>query len=96
MEIFKNGWRQLLNWCQHATDDKQLAALFDLLLTPEEKKDIAMRCLIIKELLAKEHSQRDLAKKLNVSIAKITRGSNAIKRMKPLIIQYVNKYTLKS
>lgn len=89
MEISKSGWQQLLHWCQNAENDKQLSGLFDLILTPEEKSDIALRCLVIRELLAKEHSQREIAKNLNVSIAKITRGSNEIKRIKPQIIQYI-------
>lgn len=95
METSKTGWRQLLHWCQHVENEKQLVALFDLILTPDEKKDIAMRCLIIRELLAKQHSQRDIAKNLNVSIAKITRGSNELKRMKASIIQYVESHLIK-
>ena len=96
MEKFKEGWHQLLYWCQHSENEKQLAALFDLLLTPEEKKDIAMRCLIVRELLAKKMNQREIAQQLNVSIAKITRGSNELKRMKPSIIQYVEDHLVKS
>ena len=89
MDVLKKGWRQLLHWCQQAEDEKQLDALFELVLTPEEKNDIATRCLIIKELVKQEESQRDIAKKLNVSIAKITRGSNELKRMKPGIVEFV-------
>ncbi len=96
MEVVKKGWRQFLHWCHQAEDEKQLDALFDLVLTPEEKSDIATRCLIIKELLAQEASQRDIAKTLNVSIAKITRGSNELKRMKSAIIQYVKNNLLPS
>ena len=38
------------------------------------------RCLIIKALLEKKAPQRQIAEELNVSIAKITRGSNELKR----------------
>lgn len=96
MEVVKKGWKQYLHWCHQAADEKQLDALFDLVLTPEEKSDIATRCLIIKELLTQEASQRDIAKNLNVSIAKITRGSNELKRMKAAIIQYVKTNLLRS
>lgn len=96
MEILKKGWRQFLHWSHQAADEKQLDAMFDLVLTPEEKNDIATRCLIIKELLAQEASQRDIAKNLNVSIAKITRGSNELKRMKASVIQYVRSKLLSS
>jgi TrpR family transcriptional regulator, trp operon repressor len=96
MDVVKKGWKQFLHWCHQAENEKQLDALFDLVLTHEEKSDIATRCLIIKELLAQEESQRDIAKNLNVSIAKITRGSNELKRMKAAIIQYVKKNLLHS
>jgi TrpR family transcriptional regulator, trp operon repressor len=94
MEIVKKGWRQFLYWCERSNDDKQLDSLFDLVLTPEEKNDIATRCLIIQELLAESASQRDIAKNLNVSIAKITRGSNELKRVKPAILDFVKKHVI--
>ena len=53
--------------------------LFDLVLTLEEKKDVADRCLIIKALLEEEKTQRKISADLQVSIAKITRGSNSLK-----------------
>lgn len=96
MDVLKQGWRQFLHWCVRAKDEKQYDTLFDLVLTPEEKNDIATRCLIITELLEQEASQRDIAKNLNVSIAKITRGSNELKRMKPAILQYVKDNLIKS
>lgn len=95
MDTNKNGWKQFLYWCQQADSDKTLDALLDLVLTSEERKDIATRCLIIRDLLAHEESQREIAKNHNVSIAKITRGSNELKRVKPSLIQYVNDHLIK-
>lgn len=89
MDKYKEGWKQFIDLCQETKDDKNLSTLFDLLLTPEEKESIAMRCLIIRELLLQQRTQREIAKNLNVSIAKITRGSNEIKRMKEQFIQYL-------
>lgn len=94
MEVVKKGWNQFLHWCQQIEDEKQLNALFELVLTPEERSDIATRCQIIKELLIQEVNQRDISKNLNVSIAKITRGSNELKRTKAEIIEYVRKNLL--
>jgi TrpR family trp operon transcriptional repressor len=54
---------------------------FDVLLTPAEKSDIADRILILEGLLKEKLSQRDLANDLQVSISKITRGSNALRLM---------------
>lgn len=94
MEKQKEGWKQFLELCRKTQDDKALTTMFDLLLTPDEKEDIAMRCLIIRELLEKKRTQREIAKHLNVSIAKITRGSNEIKRMKDPFIEYLKSILL--
>ncbi len=47
------------------------------LLTPQELEELALRWQIV-QLLAKEIPQREIAKKLGVSITKITRGSRAL------------------
>lgn len=47
------------------------------LLTPQELDEFALRWQII-QLLDRELPQREIAKKLGVSITKITRGSRAL------------------
>lgn len=47
------------------------------LLTPQELEELALRWQIV-QMLAKEVPQREIAKKLGVSITKITRGSSAL------------------
>jgi TrpR family trp operon transcriptional repressor len=88
------GWQHLLNLCQKAEDEKLLSELFDLLLTPEEKKSLEMRCLIIKALLDQKNPQREIAENLKVSIAKITRGSNELKRISPQLKAYLEMILL--
>jgi TrpR family trp operon transcriptional repressor len=63
-------------------------------LTPKEKADLKTRILIIKELLKKEKTQRQIAKYLNLSIAKITRGSNELKRTNDKIVKYLQTILL--
>lgn len=60
-------------------EESQLEEFYELFLTCEERKDIAQRLEIVFELLKGENPQREIAKKLNTSIAKITRGSNCLK-----------------
>ena len=86
----KKGLSGFFNLCIKAKDEKILSALYDLFLTSEERDDVAMRYLIIKELLKKEKTQRQIAKDLNVSIAKITRGSNELKRTPKDILEYIH------
>lgn len=75
----EDGWRGFLSLCPQAKEPKELDELFWLFLTLEERKDIAARYLILRELAKGKKTQREMAKDLGVSIAKITRGSNSLK-----------------
>lgn len=80
MEFFmKHTWKSFLDLCLSAKNTDELSKVLDCFLTIEEKNDIADRYLIIKSLLDEKQTQRDISESLNVSIAKITRGSNALK-----------------
>lgn len=79
METEEDGWQSFLELCRGAKGEKELDALFWLILTAEEREDIKTRYLIVKELLKGKKTQRQIAKDLKVSIAKITRGSNILK-----------------
>lgn len=74
-----DGWWQFLELCTSLKNKNNLDELFTLLLTHDEREDIAGRYLIIRELLKGELTQREMADQLGVSIAKITRGSNFLK-----------------
>jgi len=75
----EDGWRGFLELCRKAESPDALDALFGLFLTPQERVDLADRYLIVRELMSGERTQREIAEERNVSIAKITRGSNALK-----------------
>jgi len=75
----EDGWRQFLGLCKNLKTIKQLNEFFDLFLTAEERCAVGYRCALIKALLKKEESQRDIAMRLGISIAKISRGSNYLK-----------------
>jgi TrpR family transcriptional regulator, trp operon repressor len=85
------GWRCFTKLCLATKNEKLLSSLCDLLLTQEEKESIAMRCLIVMDLLKQEKTQRDMAEDLHVSIAKITRGSNELKRMPSKLIEFLKR-----
>ena len=81
MDKWETGWQGFIDMCLNVEDEKSLRAMLSLFLTVEEKEDIARRFLIVKELVLQRKTQRDIAKSLDVSIAKITRGSNELKRL---------------
>jgi TrpR family trp operon transcriptional repressor len=86
-----NTWKSFLSLCLKAHNIEELSKLFDCFLTHEEKNDIADRFLIIKGLLEEKKTQRDMSESLNVSIAKITRGSNALKLIDPKLKTFLKK-----
>lgn len=73
------GWDDFLALCQGADSKEVLDELCGLLFTLEEKEQLALRVELVKELLKGEKTQREISRELNISIAKITRGSNALK-----------------
>lgn len=75
----EDGWWPFLDVCAQLGTKEQLNELFSLFLTFDERKDVADRFLIIRDLLQGKKTQREMADELQVSIAKITRGSNSLK-----------------
>ena len=60
------------------TSDEKLAYDFiECLFTPAERRDIANRWLLVKEI-DKGTTQREIAKKFGMSLCKITRGSKEL------------------
>jgi TrpR family trp operon transcriptional repressor len=76
-----DNWLKFLEFCAKERDVNRLGQFLDLFLTHEERQSIATRLCIVKALLAEELTQREIAQQFNVSIAKITRGSNELKRL---------------
>jgi TrpR family trp operon transcriptional repressor len=95
MDKNKSGWNGFIELCL-ASSEKALRTLFDLFLTQEEKENLATRYLIVKELMKEEKTQREMAKDLQVSIAKITRGSNELKRINPKLFALLRNLILKA
>jgi TrpR family transcriptional regulator, trp operon repressor len=85
----ETGWRNFLKLCLAADSIEMLESIMNLYLTPEERDDLAARALIVNELLRQEQTQREMAENLEVSIAKITRGSNMLKTIDPNFKEYL-------
>jgi TrpR family transcriptional regulator, trp operon repressor len=83
------GWDGFLELCLSIKEKDDIGSLLDLFLTEEEKENLALRFLIIRELLLQNRTQREIAKELHVSIAKITRGSNELKRIQPKLLAFL-------
>lgn len=75
----QDGWRDFLELCSKIDNPQAFNDFFSLFLTFEEREILASRYLIVKALLEGELTQREMAETYKVSIAQITRGSNAMK-----------------
>ena len=86
-----DGWRCFIKLCLQIESVEEFEQFFDLFLTIEEKNLLASRCKIIQGLLEGKMPQRELVKRYNVSIAQITRGSNALKRIDPKLKKFLTE-----
>jgi len=87
----EDGWWRFLQVCLKTKTPEMLNEFFHVFLTPEERADISKRILIVQELLKGEKTQREMAKDLEVSIAKITRGSNELKGTSEKLKQFLKR-----
>ncbi|MCD6055458.1 MAG: trpR [Gammaproteobacteria bacterium] len=74
-------FKEVIHFCAQETDVKRLSQFFEVFLTQKERESISTRLCIVRALLEGNLSQREIAKKFGLSIAKITRGSNELKRL---------------
>jgi TrpR family trp operon transcriptional repressor len=72
---------QLASFLSVLGQKKEIQAVLGDLLTSAEREDLLLRLRIVQELLAGK-TQREVAKKLGVSIAKVTRGAEALRNSK--------------
>jgi TrpR family trp operon transcriptional repressor len=87
----EKSYDAFLQSCARLKSVEHFKYFFELFFTPEERKDISNRFLIIKELLNGEKTQRTIAKEHHISIAQITRGSNMLKVLNADAIKLINK-----
>lgn len=76
-------WSLFKHLITEAVLDKRLDDVLHFILTPEECQALPKRLVLTRRLLDGQDSQRTIAEKTGISIAKITRGSNELKRIDP-------------
>ena len=76
----QKAWQDFINLVKQASNEGRLEMVFEVFLTQAEREDLAKRYEIIRSLLLTEKPQRQIAQELGLSISKVTRGANEIKR----------------
>jgi len=74
----KKHYQELVDLFASIKSREEADLLLEDIFTPQEIEALCERWQLVK-LLAKGVSQREIAKKLNVSISTVTRGSRALK-----------------
>jgi len=69
---------EIIEIFSRTTDKREMRSLFEDVFTEAERTDTAKRWYIFKELY-KGTPQRQIAKEMEVSLCKITRGSKTLK-----------------
>lgn len=91
----KKSLSEIMLLLKKAPSDEIQTELLDLFFTDNELEQLVARYRIIKGLMAERETQRELSASLQLSIAKITRGSNALKRRSPALLTYLRKFFTK-
>ncbi len=87
----ETGWKGFIELCSAVSSPEELKAFLELFLTIEEKETLASRYQIVLALLEGKLTQREIAERYKVSIAQITRGSNALKIIGPRLKMFLQK-----
>ena len=89
----EESYNELCSLIAKTTDEKFLKDFFSCLFTQTERSDFAMRWLLVKEIkgTGKEHTQREIAKKFNMSLCKITRGSKELQKEDSAFVKMLEK-----
>lgn len=77
MSVPQNQLKELYRLFSSIESEKEAKMLLEDMFTPQEMASLCERWQLIQEL-HKGTAQRDIAKKLGVSISKITRGSRML------------------
>lgn len=74
----KEHYKELFELILNLKNYDEVESFISDILTPQELDAVAERWQIVKMLLEGKHSQRDIAEKLSVAIATVTRGNRQI------------------
>lgn len=77
--LIDTAFDELCGALAKASDQKLIADFLECLLTPSEKREVATRWALVKDI-DEGVTQREIARKMGLSLCKITRGSKELKK----------------
>jgi len=91
MPVPKQHYKDLYQLMVAISSEREAKKLLEDILTPQELDSLAERWQIVQEL-EKGISQRDISKKLGVSISKVTRGSRVMQYGTGAFKQFLKRF----
>ena len=85
----RNKINEIANILAKENSSEKVSSFIIDMLTESELETLSKRWQILK-MLAKGYTQRAIAKELEVSLCKVTRGSQILKNKNSIIHQYLN------
>lgn len=85
-----NSLDEMFKLIQSLKSKKEIEKFFSEIFTPDEMSLLEKRWRIL-NMLSQKRVQRDIAKELNVSLCKITRGSKILKDKNSITYKYFTK-----
>ena len=82
--------QEIISVFAEVLDKKTMKRLFSEIFTPAEIQDVALRWRLMK-LLHQGVPQREIARKLGISLCKITRGSKVLKSRNSISKEILNQ-----
>ena len=86
----ETAYDEILTVLAETNDKEKLRHFLDEILTPKERSDVAMRWQLMVEI-HQGHTQRSIAKRHNISLCKITRGSKILKTQGSFTAEAISK-----
>lgn len=85
------SFEELVDIFTEINDREFMKNFMECLFTPAEREDFANRWILVKEI-DKGTTQREIAKKFNMSLCKITRGSKELNKSDSAFRTILDKY----
>ena len=77
--IVRSAFNELCTALSRCDDPDLIGEFLECLLTPTEKREVASRWALVREI-DEGTTQREIARKMGLSLCKITRGSRELKK----------------
>ena len=82
--------KEISQLLSNLNDESKITEFLEEILTISEIETLSKRWRIMKMLL-ENHTQRDIAKELNVSLCKVTRGAKILKEPSSIVKNYLSE-----